>query len=122
MAVELHDIVAHAVSAIVVQAQAGRRGVADVAAEALTAIEDTARTAMTELRRLLTVLGSLRASAPPARERARPRDAALVFCIAALGELELWSAERYNGHLVWPGPRWFSAARCCARRSAAHPA
>lgn len=57
---ELHDIVSHAVSVIVIQAQAGGRALPlapGVAAGALTAIEDSARTAMVELRRLLTVLG-----------------------------------------------------------------
>lgn len=57
---ELHDIVSHAVSVIVIQAQAGGRALPaapDVAADALLAIEESARTAMAELRRLLTVLG-----------------------------------------------------------------
>lgn len=57
---ELHDIVSHAVSVIVIQAQAGSRALPaapGVAADALSAIEDSARTAMVELRRLLTVLG-----------------------------------------------------------------
>ena len=56
---ELHDIVAHAVSVIVIQAQAGSRVLperADVAAEVLATIESSARTALVELRRLLTLL------------------------------------------------------------------
>lgn len=108
MAVELHDIVAHAVSAVVVLAQAGRRGSAEVARGSLVAIEETARTAMDELRRLLTVL-DVRPSARRSRDSARLRDTALAAGIAALGELELWSGEHYNGGPVWPGPRWFSA-------------
>jgi signal transduction histidine kinase len=60
MARELHDMVSHAVSVIVIQAQAGSRALPAapaVAAEALTSIEEAARVAMAELRRLLTILG-----------------------------------------------------------------
>ena len=46
---ELHDIVAHCVSVIVVQAAAGQRRAADRAAEALDAIADAAAEARTEL-------------------------------------------------------------------------
>jgi signal transduction histidine kinase len=56
---ELHDIVAHHVSVMVIQAQAGQRllgpGQGD-AREALTTIETTGRDALIELRRLLDVL------------------------------------------------------------------
>jgi signal transduction histidine kinase len=59
---ELHDIVSHAVSVIVIQSQVGSRalpaGQLDVAADALSAIEDSARGAMTELRQLLTLLAT----------------------------------------------------------------
>jgi signal transduction histidine kinase len=57
---ELHDIVSHAVSVIVIQAQVGNRALPSRPADAtraLDAIEESARTAMVELRRLLTVLG-----------------------------------------------------------------
>lgn len=57
---ELHDIVAHAVSVVVIQSQAGARALPacpDIAARTLLTIEETARTALTDLRRLLTVLG-----------------------------------------------------------------
>ena len=56
---ELHDVVAHAVSVVVVQAQAGQRlvGADDARArESLEAIEETARTALHEMRRLLGML------------------------------------------------------------------
>ena len=56
---ELHDIVAHAISMIVVQAQAGQRvleGEQASAREALGSIETTGRGALVEMRRLLGVL------------------------------------------------------------------
>jgi signal transduction histidine kinase len=56
---ELHDVVAHAMSVIVVQAGTGRVVIddePDKARAALASIETTSRTALGELRRLLTVL------------------------------------------------------------------
>lgn len=56
---ELHDIVAHAVTVIVIQAQAGERALPHdtaLAGEVLATIETSARSALVELRRLLTVL------------------------------------------------------------------
>ena len=56
---ELHDVVAHAMSAMVVQAGGARRlaGKDPVRArEAFAAVEDTGREALTEIRRLLGVL------------------------------------------------------------------
>ncbi|MGW5159763.1 sensor histidine kinase [Nonomuraea wenchangensis] len=60
---ELHDVVAHHVSVMVVQAAAARRVLAAdpaLAGEALSAIEHTGRTAMAEMR---TIVGVLRADA-----------------------------------------------------------
>lgn len=56
---EVHDVVAHSVGVIAVQAGAARRVAAeepDRAAEALRAIEGVSRAAMDELRRVLSVL------------------------------------------------------------------
>ena len=56
---ELHDVVAHALSAMTVQASAARRLTdrdPDLAAAAFAAVEGTGREALTELRRLLGVL------------------------------------------------------------------
>lgn len=56
---ELHDVVAHAVSVVVVQSQAGQSLVGrddERARASLVAIEDTARAALVEMRRLLGML------------------------------------------------------------------
>jgi signal transduction histidine kinase len=57
---ELHDVIAHAVSVIVVQAQAGPHLVSDQqrVLEVLRAIESSGRDALVELRRLLGILRS----------------------------------------------------------------
>lgn len=56
---ELHDVVAHSVSLMVIQAAAARRSIASTPAQAevtLTHLEATGRQAMNELRRVLGVL------------------------------------------------------------------
>ncbi len=56
---ELHDVVAHSVSVMVVQAQAAQRllqGEQQEARQALTSIETTGRQALVEMRRLLGIL------------------------------------------------------------------
>ncbi|GAA3161695.1 sensor histidine kinase [Nonomuraea roseoviolacea] len=56
---ELHDVVAHHVSVMTVQASAARRVLASdpgLAGEALTAIEETGRMALTEMRNIVGVL------------------------------------------------------------------
>ena len=60
MARELHDIIAHSVSVMVIQAGAARQVVTTDparATESILAIESTGREAMTELRRIVGVLG-----------------------------------------------------------------
>ncbi|MCU1504007.1 MAG: putative two-component histidine kinase, partial [Ilumatobacteraceae bacterium] len=56
---ELHDVVAHSVSVMIIQAGAARRQMAvnpDAARQSLFNIEDTGRVAMVEMRRVLGVL------------------------------------------------------------------
>lgn len=56
---ELHDVVAHQVSAIAIQAQGARQAAtsdATVAVDALARIHDTAARALTDMRQILTVL------------------------------------------------------------------
>ncbi|MFI2488070.1 sensor histidine kinase [Promicromonospora kroppenstedtii] len=69
LARELHDGIGHALTVVTVQAAAGRRVVAanpEAAADALGAIEDTARSALAELDQLLAVLRDDAADAAPA--------------------------------------------------------
>jgi signal transduction histidine kinase len=94
---ELHDIVAHSVSVVVVQAQAGQRLVGvddDRARETLGAIEESARGALSEMRRLLGLLRSVdEAGREPSpglgdlgRLVAQVRDAGLDVTIDELGD------------------------------------
>lgn len=56
---ELHDIVAHSLSVMIVQAEGGRAAAAkrpEVAVEALNTIAETGREALTEMRRIVGVL------------------------------------------------------------------
>ena len=56
LARELHDVVTHSLSVVVVQAGAARLDAPPAQAERLAAIEDTARSALVEMRRLLGIL------------------------------------------------------------------
>jgi signal transduction histidine kinase len=95
---ELHDVVAHAVSVMVVQAGAARRVLdrdADASVRALGAVEATGREALTEMRRLLGILrpdGEDADHSPqPSLDRlaaliARSRDAGLEVELSIEGE------------------------------------
>ena len=68
---ELHDVVAHHISMIAVEAEAARlttQGMPPAGAQRLLAIGDTARSALTEMRRLLGVLREDAAVAAPQRQ------------------------------------------------------
>ncbi|WP_305782834.1 sensor histidine kinase [Symbioplanes lichenis] len=87
---ELHDVVAHHVSVMGIQASAARRVLrkdADLASTALTSVEEGARTAVGELRKML---GALRASQEEekraSREERETATAAGVERVADLAE------------------------------------
>jgi len=72
---ELHDVVAHHISMVAVQAETARlttQGMPDVGARRLSAIGDTARAALTEMRRLLGVLREDADDDPLAARRPQP--------------------------------------------------
>jgi signal transduction histidine kinase len=99
---ELHDVVAHHVSVMGVLATGSRRMLArDPAAadEALATIEETGRTALREMRRLLTVL---RADAEPAGELApQPGLAGVEGLVEQIREAGLPAVLKVEGA---PGP------------------
>ena len=67
IAAELHDIVGHAISIMIIQAAAGQRLVdadPDRAREAFTAIADSARQGREDLRRLVDLLGGAEVGGP----------------------------------------------------------
>jgi signal transduction histidine kinase len=99
---ELHDMVAHHVSVMGVLATGSRRMLhrdPDAAAEALATIEETGRTALREMRRLLTVL---RADAEPAGELApQPGLAGVEGLVEQIREAGLPATLKVEGR---PGP------------------
>lgn len=105
LARELHDVVAHHVSMMVVQAEAGAARAdggtpdgADGAAEAFDGIAETGRGALVELRRLLTILRTDEHRAPTAPQPGLEEIAALVDQVRSAGlEVDL----RLDGA---PGP------------------
>jgi signal transduction histidine kinase len=99
---ELHDVVAHSVSVMVVQAGAARRSVAispDLATTPLGQIESTGRQALTELRRLLGLLRD--GEEPGAALVPQPSLAHLESLVAAAREAGLPVAVVVEGE---PGP------------------
>ncbi|MFB7475261.1 sensor histidine kinase [Kitasatospora sp. NPDC056184] len=99
---ELHDVMAHSMSVIAVQAGVGRHvitGHPDEAAKALTAIETVSRTALREMRALLDVLREEppAADAAAASDLARPGLSDLPFLIEQTGRAGLQVELRIRG-------------------------
>ncbi|WP_307827641.1 histidine kinase [Planomonospora sp. ID82291] len=93
---ELHDVVAHHVSVMTVQAAAARRVLAsnpDGAREALSAIEHTGRAAMAEMR---AIVGVLRTESAPAEREPRPGLRSLPFLAAQMSEAGLRTRLRFE--------------------------
>ena len=87
---DLHDVVAHSVSVMVIQAGAARRNLASdpaVAAATLEAIESTGRQTMSELRAILGVLRTDRAGGPP--ELDPQPSLSRLDTLAAAGDLDV---------------------------------
>jgi signal transduction histidine kinase len=98
---ELHDVVAHHISMVAVQAETARLttpGMPAAGAQRLSAIGDTARTALTEMRRLL---GVLREDAPTDVAERRPQPG-----LGQLNELldETRDASGAGARLILRGP------------------
>jgi signal transduction histidine kinase len=86
---ELHDIVAHSVSVMVLQVGAIRHGLPEARAadaEALRGVEETGRTALTEMRRLL---GAMRREGDDAELAPQPGLDALDALVAEVGRAGL---------------------------------
>ncbi|HZB72345.1 MAG TPA: sensor histidine kinase [Acidimicrobiales bacterium] len=96
LARELHDVVAHAVSMVVVQAEAGAAagGPPERVEEAFDAIADTGRTALGELRRLL---GVLRSPEEPALREPQPGVAQLEPLVESVRRAGLPVEVRVEG-------------------------
>jgi signal transduction histidine kinase len=99
---ELHDVVAHHISMVSVQAETARLttpGMPDEGKKRLTEIADTARAGLTEMRRLLGVLRSDDDTVPAPVHRPQPG-------LAQLGDLldEARSAAGTGVRLIMSGP------------------
>jgi signal transduction histidine kinase len=102
IAAELHDIVAHAISVMVIQARAGQRLVPhdpEAAAEAFDAIAGAARQAEADMGRLVALLGDERAIGPAPDLAlveelvARASGSGLDVKLRLEGEREGWPAD-----------------------------
>ncbi|MFG1606073.1 sensor histidine kinase [Actinoplanes sp. NPDC049265] len=93
---ELHDVVTHHVTAMVVQADAAQfllPGTPDRAAEGLSAISETGRRALTELRALLDTLEATGEPATPDRAPTMGRIADLVERARLTGQPVDWTEQ-----------------------------
>jgi signal transduction histidine kinase len=101
---DLHDVVTHHVTAMVVQSDAAQyllNGAPDRVGEGLTAISDTGRRALTELRHLLDVLEATGDSAPTDRSPTLGRVSDLVEQARLSGQpVELFRRGDQREHAV----------------------
>ncbi|MFN8020794.1 MAG: sensor histidine kinase [Acidimicrobiales bacterium] len=89
---EMHDVVAHSLSVMIIQAGAARRQVRanpDRATESLETIEATGREAMTEMRRILGVLRAETSDTDAAELAPQPSLATLDDLVSAAGDLPI---------------------------------
>jgi signal transduction histidine kinase len=109
---ELHDVVAHAVSVMVLQAGAVRHRLPDAqpeAAEALRSVEQTGRAALAEMRRLL---GAMRRDSEDVDLAPQPGLGSLDSLVEAFGRAGLPVGLRVEGeHEPLPGALDLSAYR-----------
>ena len=94
---ELHDVIAHSVSVMVIQAGAAEQLLAQTPERArgpLAAVQDTGRQTITELRRLL---GILRADGPELSLAPQPGLASLDLLLAEMGQAGLPVQLRVEG-------------------------
>ena len=94
---ELHDVIAHSVSVMVIQAGAAEQLLAQTPERArrpLAAVQDTGRQTITELRRLL---GILRADGPELSLAPQPGLASLDLLLAEMGQAGLPARLRVEG-------------------------
>ncbi|WP_440099211.1 sensor histidine kinase [Streptosporangium sp. H16] len=100
---ELHDVVAHHVSVMTVQAAAARRVLAsnpDGAREALSAIEKLGRTAMSEMR---SMVGVLRTDGTPAERNPQPGVREIPALVDQMREAGLRTQLRIDDERDTPG-------------------
>ncbi|MFC4062137.1 sensor histidine kinase [Planomonospora corallina] len=101
---ELHDVVAHHVSVMTVQAAAARRVLGsnpDGVREALSAIEETGRAAMAEMR---GIVGALRTEGAPAEREPRPGLGSVPALVEQMCEAGLRTRLRIEGPVRTGGP------------------
>jgi len=111
---ELHDVVTHHVTAMVVQADAAQFLTAspDRVAENMTAISGTGRRALAELRYLLGLLEATGEAATAGRARPRCAPSATWSSRPAWAASRSSSSKRVSHHRLPWGPSWPSTGSC----------
>ncbi len=112
---ELHDVVTHGMTVMVVQAQAAQTlsgSDADAARDAMRAVEDTGRTALVEMRRLLGVIRGDGPVGEPGDRAPQPRLDDLPTLVERVREAGLPVSYALDGD---PGPVPAGVAVCAYR-------